>query len=349
MPITYSLVVGIGGQSFADAGTFYGMDHPPFARALRDAMVTGAATIQTRIGGTPTLAAGHLHSRLDLASNGSSALEKFKGSVGNYWVENDGVTPGPLLVSFVNTITALAADARPKILRWSQGQQDASVIANFSDVALFKTAVQTIWQALRTACNAGSPTTIPFFVDMLGIRYEPDWPYEHWIRDALIDLIAAGTNVFRGAETYAARMDTTMHPSNDARGYGQIGAHAGRIVSSWGLTGAVPASPTIGAVTRLANVVTVPITTPGTLIKPGQPDWFGLFDGAGAQIPIVNYVWSGNSLLLTAAAQPASLRYPVATRRVTDPSRIIRLNAPAAPLVTDEIGLPLASTKAIAV
>lgn len=353
MAITFARSVGFAGQSYGFEGFNYTSAYKFLMERIRAAIATDPTTIQTRLGGTPTITAGQLMQRRNLCISGSAVLAKHAGSAG-YWVENDGTTSGPLLTAAVAAIGGYAD--KPVILCYSHGEQDATLISTFSDAALFKTGVQTILTALRTACNAGTPTNVPVFIDILGIRYSTQETGEHWIRDALIDVVTAGTNVYRGAEKHALRLGNTTHPTRDMSGYGQMGAHVARKVENWLLLGTNLPGPSIASAVRTGNNVAVTITVPtGSLQKPLQPDFFGLFDGSGNAIAITNYSWAGNVLTITGASQPTTFRYPVTTRigtgaaKVADINRIVRLAAPSSPLYTGEPGLVLESAKAFAV
>ena len=345
-PTAYAVL----GQSYGYIGHNNGLSAAPFLKLVSSAFQTDPTGITARLAGNPTIQTTSLPQMRMLATPGSSVLNKFQGSTG-YWVENDGVTPGPLLTAAVTALSGYSPKAT--FLIWSQGEQEATAGITSADATLFKTAINTIFSSCRAACNPGSPTSVPIFLDMLGPRYQADEASEYIVGDAIIDVIAAGTNLYRGAEKYALRLDLTTHPTRDKSGYSQLGAHEGRKVNGW-LLGSVPSGPSITSAVRTGNNVAVTVTVPSgkSLIKPSQPDFFGLYDGSGNSISITDYNWSGNVLTLTAASQPSTLKYPVPLRvgtgatKPTDINKVVRLASPSDPVVVGEPGLVLERAKA---
>jgi hypothetical protein len=220
------------------------------------------------------------------------------------------------------------------------------MIATEAESQTAKTAINDVlWPQIRSALNPGNPGGMPLFVDMLGPRYAHQEVAEYWMRDRLLELIASNTDVYRGAEKYALQLDATTHPT--PAGYMQMGAHTGRKAASWLLdTTQVPAGPSITSPIRAGNNATVTISVPagGTLVKPSEPDFFGLFDASDNRIDITGYSWAGNDLTLTGATQPAKLRYPCPTgKKNVDITKIIRLSDPVNRIYTGEPGFVLES------
>ena len=359
MPITPVIIrptaILIVGQSYGANGYGNGLAHYCVQERVRLAFEANPSAVSARLAGNPAIITGAaVPQRRNVCVSGSSVLAKHDAGSG-YWVGNDGITAGPLLTTAVNAIGTYPAIQKPTMIIYNHWEANVGFTLVPADVALVRAAVEnTLFPQLRTACFAASPTSIPIFCDILGPRFAGNEAAEYAYRDAMLDMIAAGTNVFRGAEKYALVLDLTIHPVSGLTGYSQMGAHTGRKIESWLLTGQTLAGPTIASAVRTVNSVAVTITVPigKTLITPAQPDFFGLFDGAGAAIPVTNWSWSGNVLTLSAASPAASLRYPVPLRvgsgptKPADINKIVRLTAPSDPLFPGEPGLVLESAKA---
>lgn len=334
------------GQSYGREGYQHGGSYGPFMSAIRDAISADPATIQSRIGGSPTIADGQLFQLLNRAVDGSAVLQQNDGGSG-YWVENDLITDGPLLAS---AISAIGADTTGhSCIVYSHGEQDSANLSTASEATNVATAMLHLLTELRTAENPGNPGGVPVFVDMLGPRFPSNELGEYLLRDAMIDMIDANARIYRGAEKYAAFLDSTTHPAEGFEGYARLGAWAGRKAAHWLLNDAALDGPSIGTVTRTGSSVTVPINVPvgETLIKPSVPDFFGLFDASENRIPITNYSWSGDTLTLTAAETPAKFRYPARKGGNSDIRKIVRLSDPSSPYYPGEPGLPLESVKTV--
>lgn len=334
------------GQSYAEQGYDRTPCYSSFMEAVRRVISTDAATIQSNIGGTPTLEDGHIFQRRKYAVGGSAVLAANTGSSGNYWVEDDGVTSGPRLTTAVDGITALTQ--KPIIFVYSQGEQDAlfvttSLEANDVSDAMFDAIITDV----RTAAGSSS---LPVFVDMLGPRYSGSEFGEYLLRDAMIDMVDDNSNVFRGAEKYAAILDNTTHPTTDF-GYARLGAWSGRKVATWLVDGTPEGGPSISGVVRSGNDVEFTITVPDgkTLVKPDSPDFFGLFDGDDNRIAITDFSWGGDNLTVTGETQPSFVRYPARKGGSVDIENVVRLSDPEEPIFDGEVGYPLESMKTTAV
>lgn len=350
MSIEWSRAIGAAGQSYLAEGfdntALYGVLSACIIRAISD----NAAAIQANIGGSPTIASGQAFQRRNYAVGGSAVLAENTGAAGNYWVENDGTTSGPLLTSAVNAVTALTQ--KPSFWLYSHGEQEVGFVAT----SIYATEIAGVMKSaiiagLRTASGATDATGWPVWVDMLGPRFSGDEVGEYLLRDAMISTVNDGAPLLRGAEKYALLLDNTTHPTTDNNGYGRYGAWLGRKLSAWLLDGSDLRGPSISSAVRSGSNVAVTISVPsgGTLVKPSEPDFFGLWDGSGARLGITNYSWSDNVLTLTADGTPATFRYPARqpNNRRADISRIVRLSDPADPLFDDEPGLPLESVSTV--
>ena len=329
------------GQSYGQEGYDRTPAYSAFQEAIRRVINTDAADIQTNIGGSPTLVAGNVFQRRNQAFDGSAVLEKNKGSITtNYWLENDGTTAGPRLTTAVNAITALSQ--KPILAVYSHGEQDAGFTTTSALAEEVTDGMVEIFDQIRTAAGDAN---MPFFVDILGQRFVSQEFNEYRLRDAMLAMIAAEADVFRGCEKYPLLLDNTTHPTTDI-GYATMGAWTGRKVAAWLLDETLP-GPSIASAVRTGNNVAVTITVPsgGTLIKPAQPDYFGLFDASDNRIPITDYSWSGDVLTITGASVPARLRYPARENKLADIARVVRLSNPsnANRLFVGEPGLPLES------
>lgn len=344
MTITRSLTFLVIGQSYGREGYENQPAYAAFCEAVRKSIDSDPATINSLTG--LSVAAGDLLQMRNHCTDGSAILEANDGGPG-YWVDDDLVTPGPLLSAVVTAIGTYGG-VKPMPTIWSHGEQDAGIITTEAQSQLVKTAVNDVlWPQIRTAIHAANANGQPIWVDMLGPRYSGDELAEYWIRDRMIELIDATTRIYRGAEKYALQLDDTTHPTSG--GYAQMGAHTGRKVASWLLdTTQSPRGPGVTSPVRSGNNVTVTISVPAgkTLVKPSSPDFFGLFDGSENRIPITGYSWNGNDLTLSAGSQPAKLRYPcrpIDNRQNVDINNIIRLSSPVDPVYTGEPGLVLES------
>jgi hypothetical protein len=341
MGLVRSRAVLIAGQSYGDSGYISGGgSYGPFMESVRRAIVADAAAVQARLGGSPTLASQDVFRTVDAAVDGSAVLQANKGSADNYWLEDDGTTNGPRMTAALSAISGASEDWALTV--YSHGEQDAGFATTTAIAENVADGMATIWSKIRTAQTAN----YAIFVDVLGPRFAVHEFNEYRLRDAMLAEIAAGTNVFRGAEKYSALLDSTTHPSQkDGAGYAYLGAQTGRKVATWLQTGTPESGPTISGVTRSGNTVTVAITVPGgrTLQKPAAPEFFGLFNSAGERLTNTAYSWDGNNLTITGSGAPATFRYPARPTKPHSVESIVRLNNPSDPLYTGEPGLPLES------
>lgn len=328
------------GQSYGRIGYEYGAAYWAFCTAIKNVIATDYATISTNTG--LTVAADDVLQRRQHATDGSAIVQANQGMTG-YWVANDLTTPGTLLSDATTAISGYGT--APILGVYSHGEQDAVKITTQAQAADVGTAIEdVILPEIRAAMNAGTPTNVPIWLDVLGPRYSGDELPEYWIRDAMLAIIDAGTNLFRGAEKYALQLGSDAHPTPES--YRQMGAHTGRKVANWLVNSATLDGPSISTPSLSGLDVTVPISVPSgkTLVKPASPDFFGLFDGSDNAIAITGYSWSGDNLTITGASAPAKMRYPVPTGSDdVNISKIIRLSDPSDPLYTGEPGLVLES------
>ena len=329
LPLTF-------GQSYAAQGYGNRWSAYAFAVAMRRAIATDAAAITSRLG--VTVSAADLTQLHQVAVNGS-AIRQANADGNDWWVNNDGSAS-----ALLNSVVAAMAGygARPRIAVWSHGERDAQYVADAAAVALVKSAVTNrLFPDIRAAMIPGNPTGARIWVDMLGFRIVGDEDRENMLRDMIVEIITETQGVFRGAEKYAAELDATLHPTQ--AGYQMLGAHTGRRVAHFLVTGNQLEAPTISGASRSGNTVTVNIAVPsgGTLVKPAHPGHFGLYNAGGAKMPY-SAMWAGDTLTLTTPNQAVSLRYP-ARENNFDASRIIRLADPNDPIYPGEPGLPLQS------
>ena len=344
MSLVRSRDLVIFGQSYGVAYTD-GPCYQPLMSRVNSAIASNPTAVQSRLGGSPTIADLQTFQRRNTSVSGSAILAMHTGTAGNYWLEND-LTAGPLLTAATTSISGSSLTAGFGL--HSQGEQEATAITDFANVGKVRDGYSAIWAGIRAVARPSSPTSFPIFVDVLGIRYAGQDEHEHWVRDAQLEAIASGTNIIRGCEKYALKLGETTHPARDLGGYAQMGAHTGRIVESWLLTGTAERGPSISSAVRTGNSVAVAISTPSgkTLLKPTEPDFFGFWDASGNALAITGFSWGDSTLTITTAGTPAKMRYPARTGRVHDITNIIRLSAPTTPIYTGEPGLVLQSAPA---
>ena len=274
-------------------------------------------------------------------------LEKHKGSAGNYWLENDGVTVGPRLTECLAVRSAQSL-ARSVVL-YSHGEQDSGFTTSTALATEVAEGMTQILSEIRTAILPSGPNALPVWWDMLGPRYSANELNEYRLRDAMITEIDSLSRNFRGAEKYALLLDSSTHPTETNEGYGRMGAWTGRKIVQWLKDLSELRGPSISGTVRTGNDVAVTISTPAgkTLVKPDEPDFFGLFDVSDNRISITNYSWDGDVLTITGETQPAKMRYPARKDGSSDITRVIRLSDPSDPLFTGEPGLPLESIQTV--
>lgn len=322
------------GQSYVEQGYGRNASLSPFNVALRRAISSSAAAISTRLG--VTVAADDM-TQLRQRGVGGSAILQANDNGNGHWV-TDAYAAGSLLTTAVAAIGTYAD--KPQFAIWSHGEADAQ--SSSLNVANVQTAITTrLFPDIRNACDSGAPNSVLIFADILGFRYIADQDRENALRDMMLNVISAGTNVFRGAEKYAVELDSTFHPTQI--GYQTLGAQTGRKVAELIATGNILEAPSIATASRSGTSVTVNISVPSgkTLVKPEHPAHFGLYDAGGVRLPYAAS-WSGDSVTLTCPSVPVSLRYP-ARETSFDASRIVRLSNPTDAIFPGEPGLPLQS------
>ena len=337
----YSVALG---QSYGEIGYRYGGSWGPFMNAIARVLRSSPTQVQSRIGGSPAISGSQVFSNVIAAWGGAAVLQKNTGPASNYWLENNATTAGPRMIEAQGIIAAQTAPFGTCI--YSQGEQDVTGATSVALANEIVTGMRRIRELSRLAIRPASPATVPFFVDLLGPRYAAGELGEYLLRDAMITNLIGQPNTFWGVEKYALSLDSTAHPTRDNDGYGRMGAWAGRKVANWLATGTGLRGPSISSVSRSGNTVTVNISVPAgeTLVTPGQPDFFGLWDAAGNRLPITRNTWVGNSLELVTQSPAATFRYPARSDRPHTISSIVRLSAPSSPLFVGEPGLPLEST-----
>lgn len=351
MTIPRTLVALIIGQSYGRAGYDVQAAWWAFCTAIRRVIDSDTSTINSNTG--LSLSAGDCLLARNRAADGSAVLERNDGGAG-YWVGDDLASAGPLLSSAISAIGGYSP--KPLITIDSHGEQDAGLMSGASEAADWKTAKLYMLTEIRTAINSGNPTGMPVWMDILGPRFPAHEIGEYLVRDKMIEIVDENTRIYRGAEKYALQLDGTTHPVAGSDGYAQMGAHTGRKVASWLVdTSQSPSGPSIINPQRNGRDVSVTISVPAgqTLVKPANPEWFGLFDGSENRIPISNFSWSDNVLTMTAAPSPApipaKLRYPcrpIPTSPINvDITKIIRLSNPVDPIYPGEPGFVLESMK----
>lgn len=343
MSVTRSRSFAVLGQSYGQIGygasdAYYGV-----AEKLVDAINTDTAAVQATVPTGVAIAAGQAFQMVNTCVGGSAIWQGHAGAPG-YWVSTSGTSNGPLLTSAISRINLCSTD--PVIILDSHGEQDATAMDGDGTAATVITCWEYKFQKVREACNAGSPTGVPIFVDILGPRYVADEFDEYALRDAMLGMIDAGTNLYRGAEKYALTLDNTTHPCEDATGYGRMGEWTGRKVAAWLVGDAVPDGPSISGVVRSGNNLTVSIAVGGgdTLVKPTNPMYFGAWNAGGTRLVATGYSWSGNDLTITYAEQPATFRYPAREEAKCDITRVVRYDD-----VNGLPGFPLESVATVAV
>lgn len=352
MALNRPIAFGVIGQSYGSSGYNNNPGYWAFAMALRNLAITvDPTTVGTTLGVSiaSTDGVGMLNSAVD----GSAIVQANAGGAG-YWVADDLVTAGTPLTNAVNKFSG--ASTKPQIIIYSHGEQEAvKLLTEAASYAPQTAIVNKLLPDVRSACNAGSPTSVPVWIDLLGPRFAGSELAEYWMRDRLLGVIAGGTNIFRGIEKYQGQLTRdTIHPSPAT--YKLYGAQLGRKVTSWLLgLGELrgPQINTVGVI-KSGNQVTIPITVPSgkTLVKPASPRFFGFFDGSDNRIDITSWsAWSGNSITATLASAPSKMRYPAARPAsegdLIDITQIIRLSDPSPALYVGETGLPLESIQTL--
>lgn len=348
MTLVFSRYLVTAGQSYGREGYNNGYAYGPFFEAIRRAISTNSSDLQTHLGGSPAIAAGQVFQLANGCYDGSAVLQKHTGAAGNYWLENDGETAGPRLDDHLAVLAAQTLSR--SVVVYSHGEQDAGYTSTTVLADEVAAGMTELLLAIRTVLNPVGPNALPVFWDILGPRYSTHEMNEYRLRDAMLTEIDGLSRNFRGAEKYALRLDGTTHPSEDNDGYGRMGAWTGRKVAKWLIDLGELRGPQIGTVTRSGSSVSVPIVTPsgGTLIRPSEPDFFGLFDASDNRIPITSYSWSGDTLTITGATEPARFRYPARKGGAADIEKIVRLANPSDPIFEGEPGLPLESAQTVA-
>lgn len=335
---TPDLVILVGGQSLADFLTYTGAG---------DAFIAALRTHSD----TPDLSGALAFVELvDQATGGSFAVKAhadaetaLTGLPTSYWYNIAGSASGPLLTAAVSAIGALSA--KPTIIVWDQGQADTAAASGAVDgisaataAADYKTATEAIFSALRSACNPGSPTSVPIFMAPLGRRASssPSLGYEA-IRQKQLEIIAGGTNIHRALEVYDLDLKDVVHPNRAGRRI--YGTRIAETVARISLGGDdIFAGPSISGVT-LDNSTTlrvaISVEAGDSLVKPANPYGFRV-EQSGSQVPVASMAWSGNDLLLTLAS-------PVTTPDLFFPYDFVADFDPAKTITGSVSGKPLQS------
>lgn len=348
MTLIYSRYLLTAGQSYGREGYDRGFAYGPFFEAVRRAIETNPSDLQTHLGGSPTIESGQAFQLTSGGYDGSAVLAMHTGAAGNYWLQNDGVTEGPRLTSHLALIAAQTLSR--SVVVYSHGEQDAGFTSTDARAIQVADGMTSLLYAIRAELNPAGPNALPVFWDLIGPRYAGHEFNEYRLRDAMIDEIDSLSRNLRGVEKYALRLDSTVHPSEDLEGYGRMGAWAGRKVAQWLIDLGELRGPQISSVVRSGNDVAISINVPSgkTLVKPADPDFIGLWNAAGSRVGILSQSWSGNTLTVKASDTPATFRYPARSDRAFDINNIIRLSDPSDAIFPGEPGLPLESSKTVA-
>lgn len=159
------------------------------------------------------------------AEGGSCAASTNTTDPTNFWWNISSSSAGPRLTTALGVITSLqglAFSLHPTDLHICLGTNDAQAMANAapspaSHQTDFQTALTAIISAMRTAMNSGSPTSVRVFIDIPGRDIFVNPGGMERARQGVLDVIAAGTNIFRGAELYDLELRDNVHPSDVGR------------------------------------------------------------------------------------------------------------------------------------
>jgi hypothetical protein len=227
----------------------------------------------------------------------------------NTWWKVVDNTSGPLLVSAVAIINALAT--KPGIIFIDLGQSEgdaasgATALPPSTVISNMQTGYTNIFSTLRTACNAGSPTSVPIYFMPVGRRQTGfSQPGFERIRQLQLKLIANGTNIFGDMAEYDLAMPDTFHPefNGEMAKYGlRVGQRiaAGTYGATDVLLGPSVTSVTMGTSARVD--VAIAVETGDVLYKPDAP-WGPRIEDSNfpeVEVPITGYAWAGNTLQLS--------------------------------------------------
>jgi hypothetical protein len=225
-----------------------------------------------------------------------------------WWNDIDGI-PGVMLTNLLTDIAALPGPLTAAI--WNQGQADTNALNGSSMSAAtawtlhYDALINTI-AALRSGLPTPNPN-LPFFMDMppssgisRGRAYER-------LRQCDLAVIAASTNVFRGAEQYDVGRRDSTHLNNE--GAREVGRRQGHNIAKqlYGATAAYR-GPSVASVSKISATTTdivVTVESGDTLIKPTSvPQIFRVESDTayGTALAISSISWTGNTARLTHAS-----------------------------------------------
>lgn len=248
---------------------------------------------------------------LQIAYSGTYASEETAtaagGSTADAWWNVTGDTAGARLTAALAVVSP--KKSRLAVAGWNQGQASTAAARGAyagsgysaaTAIANFKTSSAAIWAAIR----AEAGWNVPIVVTLLGRRSTDTPGGMEAIRQAQLDLIAEGTNIYKGPETYDLPLRDVVHHTEAAILSDYIPrlasalAHRGLGVGNGWL------GPSITSWTKIdATTVDVEIAPDAgdTFTKPASPQHFRIEDSGtpGTALSISGFTWNGNTLRIS--------------------------------------------------
>lgn len=281
------------------------------------------------------------------ASFGASAISRYAPTdVNNYWWDrtaNAGAGgPGPNLTAAIAAINAAPGSPTLTDIVVMIGLNDLSIMAasgaypTFNTIAGWKSDFLAALAHLRTQLSL--PTLrawiCPLPAQDLGTFSEAAFTA---MRRGQLDLIAEGTNIFRGPDYY-----DLPRPYNDRhhpfQAQSDFGSRIMRFITNTTDAKTNWKGPRISAFSRTAaNTYQVTIDLDNGVVgggaalnRPVVPDGFAIMPGGDLwATPLTvapgGYTWSGNNLIITTTTDDvaATLAYPYGSAGMTAPSRMV--------------------------
>ena len=125
-----------------------------------------------------------------------------------FWWDNIGNAPGPLLLDAIDIIDALKLN--PDAYLWAQGEADTFFVPAYTSIAEDKESVQAIADYLRAAYNPNALWGIQGSPGRRGEAYN-NTPAVQLIREGYWDLIDTNAWMFKAGESYPEDLTDQVH------------------------------------------------------------------------------------------------------------------------------------------